>query len=930
MLTSEKLNQWFYNHNFSEQSQKVLEQIRCSEPSRRVGGGKKNVSGRYPSRKMGKTIQFESHRNELAHIYKLENDDDVLEYYDQPLPIFLDYLSKSGRRNYHSHTPDFFVIRKNTAGWEECKTEQDLLKLRQDSPNRWCREDNGNWRCPPGEEYASPFNFYYIVRSSSEINSTFLRNFVWLADYFQSKPLKVDELVTSNVQTLVKTQPGISLSEIIDQVEEATIDDLNILIATNQVYVDLNTTFLGKPEQTEVFLNEEEAFIQAQITKVSPLTASNSFCTIKVKVGTSICWDGAIWEIVNTGERAVGLLTSGGKFIDLPNNVFENLFRDGKITGLFATEESNINSEVEALLNEASTEDRKEANARYKAIEIFLNGTSSNKPSRTQRRWITSYRKAENLYGRGFVGLFPRHRDKGWRREGISEEVRLLMEEHIQTFYENNKQPSIRHAYNSFKKLCNEKGYKPPSSESYRQAVRNRPLYEQVQKRMGNRAAYKEEPFYWYLYQEETPSHGDRPFEIGHIDHTEGDVELVSAIMLNLGTDLIWLEKNAGMGKVWVTLLIDAYSRRTLAAYMNFDPPSYRSDMMVLRICVQKYGRLPQIIVVDQGSDFNSTYFETLLAYFKITKKERPAAKPRNGSVIESFFGVADKEFWHQLKGNTKIMKNVRQVTKGVNPKNHAVWTLGKLYTYFCEYCYEIYDTCLHPALRMSPREAFNIGITRGGSREHILINEQEFKLLALPSPIETNGMRKVTQEGVKINYLYYWHSSFTRIRNEKVKVKYDPFDITVAYAYVKGEWVKCCSRYLRELEGHSERELMIAAAELKKLNKLQNKQFTDITGKKLAEFFSRIEMEESALTPLWREAKKTVQKQHLKDTERKQVHAQIEGESLELDMNNDKLSGEIEVSVEIQNLTTSAIKVSALDVEDEDNDEAFEPLEEW
>lgn len=33
MLTNEKFNQWFYNHNFSEQSRKVLEQIRCSEPS---------------------------------------------------------------------------------------------------------------------------------------------------------------------------------------------------------------------------------------------------------------------------------------------------------------------------------------------------------------------------------------------------------------------------------------------------------------------------------------------------------------------------------------------------------------------------------------------------------------------------------------------------------------------------------------------------------------------------------------------------------------------------------------------------------------------------------------------------------------------------------------------------------------------------------
>ncbi|BAY33694.1 integrase, catalytic region [Nostoc carneum NIES-2107] len=927
MLTHDELRFWCQNLNLSEQSRKIIEEIRSSEPSRRVGGGKKNVSGRYPSRKMGVTIQFESHRNELAHIYKLEHDEDVMEYYDQPPSFFLDYLSKNGRRNYHKHTADFFVIRKNAAGWEECKTEKELLQITQDSPNRWQRQNDGKWRCPPGEEYASQFGLYYVVRSSAEINSIFIRNFVWLEDYFQNKQLEIDEVVTSTIFSLLKTQPGISLAEIIHRVEEVSIDDLNILIATNQIYVDLNNAFLGKPEQVKVYTDEEEAFTYGQLTNILASTPANNLSAIKVTIGTSICWDGAQWEIINTGEKSIGLLSGEEKFIDLPNFVFEGLVRDGKITGLLTTKELTINVEVEELLNKASTEERKVAHARYKEIEPFLHGTSSTKPSRTQRRWIASYRKAEKLYNRGFVGLFPKHRNKGYRREGLPEEVQILMKEHIEENYETITQHSIRHSYHSFRILCKEKGLTPPSGESYRKAVRNRPLHEQIKKRMGDRAAYKEEPFYWYLHREETPIHGDRPFEIGHIDHTEANLELLSETMLNLGADLSWIKENANMGRAWATLLTDAYSRRTLAVYMTFDPPSYRSVMMVLRICVQKYGRLPQITVVDGGSDFNSSYFEILLAYFHKTKKERPAAKPRNGSVIESFFGVADKEFWHNLKGNTQIMKNVRQVTKGVNPKNHAVWTLGKLYAYFCEYCYEIYDTCPHPALRMSPREAFNIGIARGGSREHMLINEHEFKLLALPSPHETNGMRKVTQEGVKINYLYYWHPSFTRIRNEKVEVRYDPFNITVAYAYVKDEWVECRSRDLQELQDHSERELMIAARELKKLNQLQNKQSSDITGKKLAEFFTRIQMEEVALTPPWREAKKAVQTQYLKDTELKQVHAQIQGELIEVDTNN-LLSVKAAIPINADNFTVPETKSFA--TKNEVDEEIFEPLEEW
>ncbi|MBH8578326.1 DDE-type integrase/transposase/recombinase [Nostocaceae cyanobacterium CENA369] len=803
-----------------------------------------------------------------------------------------------------------------------------MLKIAQDSPNRWQREDNGKWRCPPAEEYASQYNLYYTVCSSAEINSVFVRNFVWLEDYFQKEQLQVEESVTSAILTTVKDQPGINLSQIIQQVEEASIDDLNILIATNQVYVDLGNSFLGQPEQVEVFLSEEEAFTHAQITKISAPIEARKIQGLNITVGTAINWDGITWKIVNTGDKSIALLRDDENLIELPNSTFEHLFKEGKITGLSEHEESSMNSLVEEVLKKASQQDITKANNRYKNIESFLNGTTSTKPNRTQRRWIASYRKAEKVYGRGFIGLFPKHKDKGWHRQGIPEEMRKLMEEHISDDYENQKQPSIRHAYYSFRESCKQQGYKPPSQETYRQAVRNRPLHQQIQKRISDRAAYKEEPFYWYLYQEETPVHGDRPFEIGHIDHTEADTELICSIMLSLGINCSSIKDNANLGKAWVTLLVDTYTRRTLAIYMTFDPPSYHSDMMVLRICVQKYGRLPQIIVIDGGPDFRGTYFETLLAYFKITKKERPKAKPRHGSVIESFFGVADKEFWHNLKGNTQIMKNVRQVTKGVNPKNHAVWTLSKLYTYFCEYCYEIYDTCPHPALKMTPREAFNLGMARSGLREHMLISEKEFNFLGLPSPKEREGKRQVTQEGVKINYLYYWHPSFTRIRNACIEVKYDPFDITVAYAYFDGEWNKCHSRYLRELQGHSERELMIAATELKKLNQLQNKTFNDITGKKLAEFFTRIEMEEAALTPAWRNAKKSIQTQRQKDAELKQVHAQLEGKFIEHEQ-HDLLS--IEATVALSTATVAEQLITTLIPKFEDDiEEIYEPLEEW
>jgi hypothetical protein len=86
MLSSEELRAWYERLNLSPETRSVIGQVRSSDPARRVGGGRGNVVGRYPSRKMGVTIQFESHRVELPAILEMEHNDDVLEYYDQPRP----------------------------------------------------------------------------------------------------------------------------------------------------------------------------------------------------------------------------------------------------------------------------------------------------------------------------------------------------------------------------------------------------------------------------------------------------------------------------------------------------------------------------------------------------------------------------------------------------------------------------------------------------------------------------------------------------------------------------------------------------------------------------------------------------------------------------------------------------------------------------
>lgn len=297
----------------------------------------------------------------------------------------------------------------------------------------------------------------------------------------------------------------------------------------------------------------------------------------------------------------------------------------------------------------------------------------------------------------------------------------------------------------------------------------------------GSRAAYDTEPFYFEL-EETAPRHGDRPFEICHIDHTELDIKLICS------------QTEENLGKPWVTFLVDAYSRRILAFYLKFDPPSYRSNMMVLRECVRRHSRLPNMVVVDGGKDFQSMYFETLLARYNKGKKIRPGAKPRFGSVCERLFGTLNSEFIHNCLGNTKIMKNVRQVTKEVNPDNHAVWTLEDLQLMLQEWCYEIYDNMLHTTLGESPKETFVKRIAKTGERKNTYIKYDEtFIMLTLPTT-RKDIAKVISGQGVKINYFYYWSEILLHPENEEknIPVRFDPFNVGIAYAYVNNYWVTC------------------------------------------------------------------------------------------------------------------------------------------
>lgn len=829
MLLDDDFLAWAKRVGLSEEARAVISNVRSSAPARRTGGGRRNVSGRYPSRKMGVTIQFESHRVELAFVYEMEHDSGVLEYYDQPPPLTLAYAAASGRRLTVRHTPDFFVIRANSAGWEECKTEDNLRELEIKNPNRYCRDHEDRWRCPPGEACASSSGLYYRVRASSEIDWVYQRNVQFLEDYLREGQLPVAPAIEQFVRACVLAEPVISLEELFVRSEDrVTRDDVYQMIVTDHVCVDLSAAPLADPAQVRVFADRQAALDYGRAIQAQAETDAGH-PSFDLHSGSSFSWDGKLWSVANVGDSMISLLGDDKAFIEMPLSAFESLVRARRIVGI--SNKAAPHPEVTNRLTTASEEGLRIANHRVELVRRHLRGEplpSAVKISdRTLRFWVSKYRAAQDAYGSGYIGLLPQIYKRGNRFSKLPSESRALLDYFVKNDYETLKQKSRFASWAALKRQCDEKGIVAPSYMTFCVAVKQRPKFDQTLKRQGPRAAYAYEAFYDTLEQS-TPRHGDRPFEIAHIDHTELDIELLCS------------HTRRNLGRAWMTLMTDAFSRRILALYLSFDSPSYRSCMMILRDCVRRHARLPQIVVVDGGAEFESTYFETLLARYECIKKTRPPAKARFGSVCERLFGTSNTQFVHNLAGNTQATKNVRQVTKSVNPKHHAEWTLSGLYECLCEWAYEVYDTISHPALGQSPREAFVAGLAQSGNRPlRIIAYDEEFRLWTLPTTARGTA-RVVPGKGVKINHVFYWASALREpdVEASQVPVRYDPYDAGTAYAYVHKRWVQCISECYSNLHGKSERELMLATAELRRRAQKHTAQFT-LTAKKLADFLA-------------------------------------------------------------------------------------------
>jgi len=460
---------------------------------------------------MGRTIQFESQHVELYGLYEMEYDDDVLEYYDQPIRIQLQYRARSGRKTTQWHTPDFFVIRQSSASFEEWKPVTALDQLAVTMPERYQHEPSGGWRCPPGQSAAQAHGLFYWIRTNAQVHPLVVQNLKFLQDFW-IHVYEVPPEQEAQVLTLVTTVLGISVRQVQDACDSLPVDVIWALLTDHRLFTDLSASSLMQWDQVRLFRSQDEAETarEREISLPAPLP-----------LFTRLSFDGRLWEAEKQEDQVV-LRPEVGTAFTLDTSYLQQLLDTGEAQLVGEDAPSHLSEEARSVLLGAGPTALAAAQRRLSTILAYLRGESVSVTKRSVQNWLRSYREAERAYGCGSLGLLDKSACRGNRVPRVDEVSKQLLQTFLRTHYAAPQAKCRSAVYALYRDECTKEHLSPVSQATFYRECALFTTPEVTTARRGKRAAYQDQPRMLYL-DRTTPRHGERPFARAHLDHTELD-----------------------------------------------------------------------------------------------------------------------------------------------------------------------------------------------------------------------------------------------------------------------------------------------------------------------------------------------------------------------------------------------------------------------
>lgn len=773
MLTDTQVEQLFIDWQTPNAGRALVRKIRAQGPVRALQYRMDGVRTRFISTKMGRAVYAESRTCEFPALYIREHDPETAEYWPQPCTLDLNLAGAKGGRTRLQHTPDLFLI-ENGFVIEEWRELPRLLRLAAERPEHFYRDAEGQWHYMPVEEHLKELGITYRLRCSDEHPRAYLSNLSFLEDYSLETTPPVPAEERQRLTELMAQHALLPhLSLVLEHGFKA--DHVFQLILDGTVFVDLYETVLHQTGELVIYRNQTAWRADAVFRKPQTLPVPSS--ALVLTVGMRFLFDAKEYEVALLGKTQVTAreVETGANTL-LSVELVESLFREQMVV---AKGEQHLHKEFDqlALFN----------NKRLGEALTRMDALANPETAKVSERQVRRYRaqtKGISAPQEQLQALVSRNAGNTTPR--LPEDVVKLAEQAVEDFHNRANNPKVLATYNFYVDLCSNAGAQPMSRSNFYRWIASR---EDVAAREGKRKAYQKAPIplaYDYLH----PVHGVLSHEVCYCDHTIMNVMLKGSALPNLG-------------KPTITLMADGADSKARAFFLSYRPASAVSVLMCLRDYVRRNGRLPRMLVLDNGKEFHSEALLMFCSLFGIAIRWRRRSRPRDSSIIERMLGATEQEVIAQLDGNSLALKDPRMVSTTHHPDKHIEWTLPGLHGAIEYYLFEVHAKRIHPRLKMSPDDMEKRLAVECGARGHVIVRYDE-TLKLLTAPHSGSATRKIDRmRGVYVDGFYYWHDKLALAKpGETAEVRVELWRARAVYVCFRNEWYVAQARDGGVLEG--------------------------------------------------------------------------------------------------------------------------------
>ena len=258
----------------------------------------------------------------------------------------------------------------------------------------------------------------------------------------------------------------------------------------------------------------------------------------------------------------------------------------------------------------------------------------------------------------------------------------------------------------------------------------------------------------------------DFPLAVVQIDHTKLDIILVDDV------------DREAIGRPWITLAIDVFSRTVPGYYVSLDPPGNMSVGLCIAHAILPKDKwlakhniatpypisgVMNKIHADNAGEFHSGMLKRACKEYGMDLEWRPVKNPHYGAHIESLLGTFAEEI-HKLHGTT--LSNPKERGNYDSEKN-AEMTFTDFEEWLAKYITGAYHQQVHSTLLTSPIKQYEKGILGtkdipGRGLPFQIRDEDRLRLDLMPI------MERTIQEyGVAIDHIHYYSGVLNKHVNE-------------------------------------------------------------------------------------------------------------------------------------------------------------------